>query len=91
MIEVVQFVEVVCECGFDWYVGVFCLYLMLFINYVLQDLMLYYVLVVNEGDVVVLIVGVMFGGKCGIVMMQNLGFGNVVSLFMLLIWMFCLL
>lgn len=31
--------------------------------------MLYYVLVVNEGDVVVLIVGVMFGGKCGIVMM----------------------
>ncbi len=76
MIEARHFVEAARERGFDWWAGVPCSFLTPFINYVLQDPSLRYVSMANEGDAVALIAGVTLGGRRGVSMMQNSGFGQ---------------
>jgi len=91
MIEAAQFVEAAGARGFNWYAGVPCSYLTPFINHVLQKPSLHYVSVVNEGDAVALIVGVILGagaGRRGVAMMQNSGLGNAVSPLTSLTWTF---
>ena len=94
MIEARHFVEAARERGFEWYAGVPCSYLTPFINYVLQDPLLHYVSVANEGDAVALIAGVALAGvpggghRHGIAMMQNSGLGNAVSPLTSLTWTF---
>ena len=94
MIEARHFVEAARERGFEWYAGVPCSYLTPFINYVLQDPLLHYVSVANEGDAVALIAGVALAGvpggghRRGIAMMQNSGLGNAVSPLTSLTWTF---
>ena len=91
MIEARDFVEAARERGFDWYAGVPCSYLTPFINYVLQDPLLHYVSMANEGDAVALIAGVTLSGARGgrgISMMQNSGLGNAVSPLTSLTWTF---
>jgi phosphonopyruvate decarboxylase len=94
VIEARHFVEAARERGFEWYAGVPCSYLTPFINYVLQDPLLHYVSVANEGDAVALIAGVALAGvpggghRHGIAMMQNSGLGNAVSPLTSLTWTF---
>jgi phosphonopyruvate decarboxylase len=90
MIEARHFVEAARERGFDWYAGVPCSFLTPFINYVLQDPLLHYVSMANEGDAVALIAGVTLsgGGRRGVSMMQNSGLGNAVSPLTSLTWTF---
>jgi phosphonopyruvate decarboxylase len=90
MIEARHFVEAARERGFEWYAGVPCSYLTPFINYVLQDPLLQYVSMANEGDAVALIAGVALAGgrRRGVAMMQNSGLGNAVSPLTSLTWTF---
>src|SRR3984957_3166783 len=93
MIEAHQFVEAARARGFFWYAGVPCSYLTPFINYVLQDPALRYLLMANEGDAVALFAGVALAGvvraqQRGITMMQNSGLGNAVSPLPSLTWTF---
>jgi phosphonopyruvate decarboxylase len=99
MIEAKHFVDAARERGFHWYAGVPCSFLTPFINYVLQDPLLHYVSMANEGDAVALIAGVAMAGAAragaagvphgrGITMMQNSGLGNAVSPLTSLTWTF---
>jgi phosphonopyruvate decarboxylase len=93
MIEARNFVEAARERGFHWYAGVPCSFLTPFINYVLQDPLLRYVSMANEGDAVALIAGMTIAGgagpqRRGITMMQNSGLGNAVSPLTSLTWTF---
>src|SRR5471030_1289156 len=94
MIEARNFVEAARDRGFHWYAGVPCSFLTPFINHVLQDPLLRYVSMANEGDAVALIAGMAIAGgagepqRRGITMMQNSGLGNAVSPLTSLTWTF---
>lgn len=79
MIKAQNFVEAARAMGFNRYTGVPCSYLTPFINYVIDDNTLDYVVSTNEGDALATAAGAAIGGERSIMMMQNSGLGNAVS------------
>ena len=79
MIEAEAFIGHARERGFDLYAGVPCSYLKPFINYVIDAGQLTYIGAANEGDAVAIAAGADLGGRRGVAMLQNSGFGNAVS------------
>ncbi len=65
--------------GFSLWTGVPCSYLKPFINYVIDAPDLDYVGATNEGDAIAIASGADLGGRKGVVMFQNSGFGNTVN------------
>ncbi|MDH3577516.1 MAG: phosphonopyruvate decarboxylase [Gammaproteobacteria bacterium] len=79
MIEANTFVTAAKERGFGLFAGVPCSYLTPFINHVISDENVRYVVAANEGDAVAIAAGAELGGTRAIAMFQNSGLGNAVS------------
>lgn len=79
MINAEDFVDAACAKGFSTYTGVPCSFLTPFINYVINDDSLNYIVSANEGDAIATAAGAAMGGQRAIAMMQNSGLGNAVS------------
>src|SRR5262245_32586468 len=79
MIQTANFMRQARELGFSLFTGVPCSYLKPFINYTIDAPDLEYVGAANEGDAVAIAAGATLGGKRGVVMFQNSGFGNAVN------------
>lgn len=79
MIKAESFIQAAQKHGFDFYTGVPCSLLTPFINYVIDDNTLQYVIAANEGEAVSIAAGAELGGKHSIVMMQNSGLGNAIN------------
>ncbi len=65
--------------GFNFYTGVPCSLLTPFINHVIDDEKLHYVMAANEGEAVSIAAGAKLGGRGSVAIMQNSGLGNAVN------------
>lgn len=79
MIRAASFFQQARAFGFRFFSGVPCSYLKPMINYSIDAPDLEYVGAANEGDAVAIVTGAALGGKPGVVMFQNSGFGNAVN------------
>jgi phosphonopyruvate decarboxylase len=69
LIQAQNFVEAARAMGFKRYTGVPCSFLTPFINYVIDDNTLNYVVSANEGDALATAAGAAIGGERSIMMM----------------------
>lgn len=79
MIESRDFVAVLKSKGFNFFTGVPCSFFKFAINAVIDDSLLQYVVVPNEGAALAAAAGAALSGRLPVVMIQNSGFGNLIN------------
>ena len=79
MIKAESFINSALHYGFSFYTGVPCSLLTPFINHVIDDEKLHYVMAANEGEAVSIAAGAKLGGRGSVAIMQNSGLGNAVN------------